>query len=66
MNAPKKRFFFKSAEGREGASLRVLARRFGVSHQYLAKILKESGLKYKKKVKVPETTQEQQNGKHHD
>ena len=59
MNAQKKRLLLKAAEGRVGASLRVLARRFGVSHQYVAKILKESGLKYKKRVKVPETTPEQ-------
>ena len=38
----------------------MLARRFGVSHQYVAKLLKDNGLKYKKRVKVPEITPEQQ------
>ena len=60
MNAQKKRLLLKAAEGRVGASLRALTRRFGVSHQYVGKILKESNLKYKKRLKVPETTAAQQ------
>ena len=36
--------------------LRALTRRFGVSHQYVRRILKESNLKHKKRLKVPETT----------
>ena len=55
----KKRLLLKAAKGRVGASLRVLARRFGVSHQYVAKILQKNNIKYKKRIKAPEVTPEQ-------
>ena len=60
MSAKKKGLLLKAAEARVGVSLCVLARPFSVSHQYVAKILKESGLNYKKRVNVPESTPEQE------
>ena len=60
MGGEKKRRLLKAAKGKVGASLRVLARRFGVSFQYVAKILKEHNIKYRKRTKIPLVTPEQQ------
>ena len=51
-----KKKFIKSATGKVGQSCRKLGRQFNISKSYSAKIMKEKGLKFRKRKEVPMIT----------
>ena len=50
----------RKAQHKIGVSTRNLARQFGISQAYVRKILKKAGVTYRKRQKVPELTENQQ------
>jgi len=48
------------AEEQIGSSQRVIARKFGISQRYVGKLIKKSGMKYKKREQRPSITEAQE------
>ena len=59
MPRQKRRALVSAARHRVGVSLRILARRFGISPSYVKKILTEEGIGYRKRRKTPTATPQQ-------
>lgn len=58
--AARRRRLVKAACDKTGVSERKLARKFGISQPYVAKVLKEEGVRHYQRQKCPEWTPEQQ------
>ena len=59
MDARKKASLLKATINKVGVSVRLLARRFGISKSYVSKVLKEGGIAYRRRSKAPSTTSKQ-------
>ena len=60
MSTVKRKMLVRAACAKVGVSLRVLARRYGISKSYVQKIINEEGMVYRKRSKAPLVTASQE------